>query len=167
MRMKRCLALLLLMLSLFQCCGCQKETPAPQGTAFYYCAANISFDMTSTTILAEYRQTPSQDTLQQMLTKYFAGPASAQLRSPFPVGLKLVEVRQDGQTVHITVSDALATLSGLELTLACACITLTCLDFTGADQVMIYAQDALLDGQKTITMDRDTICLLDTVLEGE
>ena len=165
--MKRFVILLLLAVNIFYLSGCQKEAPTPQGSAFYYCATDISFGMDNTTILAEYRQSPAQDTLQQMLTKYFAGPSSADLRSPFPVGLKLVAVEQDGQTVYITVSDALASLSGLDLTLACACITLTCLDFTGADQVMIYAQDALLDGQKTITMDRKTLLLLDTVLDGE
>lgn len=165
--MKRWIALILIGLSLIHLAGCEKEAPAPAGPAFYYCTADISYSMDSTAIRAEYRENAAQNILQEMLVKYFAGPSSADLRSPFPIGMKLVEVRMDSGTVYITVSDALATLSGLELTLACSCITLTCLAYAGAEQVVISANDALLDGQKSIIMDQNTLLLLDTVLEGE
>lgn len=165
--MKKCIAVLLIVMCLFHLAGCQKEAPAPIGPAFYYCAADIGYSMDSTAIRAEHRENAAQDTLQQMLVKYLAGPESADLRSPFPVGMKLIEVSLEGNTVYITVSDALSSLSGLELTLACSCISLTCLDFTGAELVVISAQDSLLDGQKYVTMDKNTLLLLDTVLEGE
>ena len=165
--MKKWILVLLTALFLFHLAGCQKEAPAPVGPAFYYRAADISYSMESTVVRAEYRENAAYDTLQQMLVKYFAGPESTDLRTPFPVGMKLIEVSLADNTVYITVSDALSSLSGLELTLACSCISLTCLDFTGAELVVISAQDSLLDGQKYVTMDKNTLLLLDTVLEGE
>ena len=165
--MKKWIAALLTMISLLSLAACQKETPPPQGPAFYYCANEVQYSMDSVTIQAEYRQNAAADNLQQMLVKYFAGPSSEELRSPFPSDMKLVEVSQDGDTIYVTVSDALSTISGLELTLACGCITMTCMDFTGAEKVVISVRDGLLGGQKSITMDANTLLLLDTVLEGE
>lgn len=165
--MKQWIAALLIMICVFSLTSCQKEAPPPQGPAFYYCAKQIQYSMDSVTIQAEYRQNAASDSLQQMLVKYFAGPSSEELRSPFPTGMKLVEVIQDGDTVYLTVSDALSTISGLELTLACGCISMTCMDFTGAQKVVISVCDGLLGGQKSITMEANTLLLLDTVLEGE
>ena len=165
--MKKWIAAVLSLLCLAGLAGCQKEEPAAPGTAFYYCAADMAYGMDAAAIQAEYRQVDAQEPLPELLEYYLAGPASAALRSPFPAALRLLDASVEGSTVYITVTDALAALSGLELTLACSCISLTCMELTGAEAVVISAQDALLAGQKSITMDKNSILLLDTVSEGE
>ena len=72
----------------------------------------------------------------------------------------------DQNTLYVTVSKELAQLSGLELTLACSCLSMTCMELTGAENIVISAENSLLDGQKSITMNKDTLLLIDKA-EGE
>lgn len=165
--MKKILAFFLACLMAASLFGCRKTEPEAQGPAFYYCAADITYGMDSQAIQSEQRADAEGRNLEETLTLYLAGPASDTLRSPFPAGLQVVEVHSDASSLYITLNDVMATLSGLELTVACSCLCLTGLGLSGAEKVVISAQDALLDGQRSITMDADSLLLLDTVLEGE
>lgn len=147
--------------------GCHTNTPVEEGPAFYYCAADLNYDMQSKAILSEHRTDAQNGSLEETLTLYLAGPQSETLRSPFPAGLTLVQAHRGYTDLSITLSDELAALSGLELTIVCCCLTLTGMELTGAEQVVISAENALLNGQKSITMDRNSLLLLDTVLEGD
>lgn len=164
--MKRFLSLTLA-LGLLCLAGCRQEAPESQGTAFYYCVAQREYTTGSTALSAEYRSGVPRDALTEALDLYLAGPVSSELRSPFPEGLKMVGAYQEGSTVYLTLSPELTDLTGLELTLACGCLTLTTLALTGAEQVQIRAVSGLLDGQRAITMDKNTLLLLDTATEGE
>lgn len=163
--MKKLFVIILSVLLLVGICGCEKETPQPEGIAFYYCVSELSFGIYDSTIAAEYRQGIAKDNWAAILDVYLQGPKAEGLRSPFPVGLKTVATTMEQNTAYITVTEELASLSGLELTLACASLAMTCLELTGAETIVISADGALLDGQKSITMDANTLLLLDTVTE--
>ena len=62
----------------------------------------------------------------------------------------------------VILNDATARLTGLDLTIACACLTATVCDMTGVQMVTIKAETQLLDGNKSITMQRDHLLLLDS-----
>ena len=49
----------------------------------------------------------------------------------------------------------------MDLTLACACITLTCLELPGVESVSISAQGSQLAGQQALTMSREDLLLED------
>lgn len=165
--MKQRIALSLCLLLLFSCMGCRQDPGADVDSAhFYYPRAQLSFDSGSSAFEAEYRHMDQWSSWAQVLNIYLAGPTSNQLRSPFPAGIKVINTTMENGTVTINVSRELAQLSGLELTIACGCLTLTCLELTGAETIIIRADGALLDGQKSIRMNKNTLMLLD-ITEGE
>lgn len=165
--MKRFFSLTLMIVLLVCIAGCRQESPESQGTAFYYCVAKPDYSTGSTAISEEYRSGVPEDSLLQALELYLAGPLSSGLQSPFPENLKLVDVYQEGSTVFLTFSRELAALTGLDLTVACGCLTLTTLALTDAQQVEIRTAAGLLDGQRAITMDKNTLLLVDSAAEGE
>lgn len=158
---------LILVFALVLLAGCRQEEPKPQGIPFYYCAAQPAYSIGDTVITAEYRSIVPTDSLQQVLEIYLMGPRSEGLVSPFPEGLQILSVNQEDKTVQLVVSLELAALTGLDLTMACGCLSLTCLALTDAEQVQISPIYGLLDGQRTITMDKNTLLLLDSSREGE
>lgn len=155
-----------LILALLFAAGCSNGEK-PEGTPFYYCVVNPSYSQGSTAINEEYRSEVPRDSLMATLEVYLRGPESSDLVSPFPDGLQVLSVSQEGDILLLTVSMELTTLSGLDLTMACGCLTLTCLALTDAEQVQISSIYGLLDGQRTITMDENTLLLLDAAVEGE
>ena len=160
--MKRLMGFLLCLLLVLGCTGCKD---APEGNPplnFYYRTASLSFSAGSTSIKKEARDVPEQDSWAQVLNIYLAGPEDSSLRSPFPANLQTVKTTMENKTVYITVTRELAALTGLDLTLACSCLALTCLELTGAQTVVISAEGELLFGQKSITMTKDTLLISNT-----
>ena len=163
--MKQSIAILLTLLLLSAC-----SAPAPdnqQQLQFYYCTVDSGFDADSSAIRAESRECNSLTNVEEILTVYLAGPQSADLCSPFPAALHLVSVTTDAPAVSITLSRELSDLTKLDLTMACACIAMTVMALTGTETVHISAEDALLNGQQTITMNAETLQLLDLATEGQ
>lgn len=165
--MKRIVSVALILACLLSITACNQEEAQPKGIAFYYCVTQDNYAIGSSVLSPEYRTDVAEDSLTQALERYLSGPISADLRSPFPQNLKLVGSYQQGSTVYLTLSAELADLSDLDLTIACGCLTLTTLALTDAQQVQIRTVAGLLDGQRAITMDKNTLLLLDTVTEGE
>lgn len=165
--MKRLISWMLILVFLFGLIGCGEQTQEPQGIAFYYCLAEPDYNAGNAALTAEYRTGVAQEELSQALELYLKGPLSSEFQSPFPQDLRLVVVYQDNSTVYLTFSGELATLTGLDLTIACSCLTLTTLAITGAEQVEIRTVAGLLDGQRAIRMNKNTLLLLDTVQEEE
>ena len=163
--MKRILALLLCLIFILS--GCQRPQDEEGNVCFYYLDANPSYDSRSSIFLPQSRQDMANGTMEQILRVYLAGPQDEQFLSPFPAGLQLVSYRLEEKTAYLTFSKDLATLSNLDLTLACGCIAMTVLDLTGSEQVYIDAEGSLLSGQKAIIMDRSNLQLLDNSAQGE
>ena len=82
------------------------------------------------------------------------GPTSEELRSPLPSGTRIHSEIQDDQ-ILLTLSDDALTLSDLDYSLACACLTLTCLDITDADSVTVSC------GDRVRTMTQESLTLYD------
>ena len=76
-------------------------------------------------------------------------------------------ISQENGTVYVTLSPEITLLTGVDLTMACGCLTLTILSLTEAQQVQIRSVSGLLDGQRSITMDKNTLLLLDGAGKGE
>ncbi len=152
-------------LALLLASGC-KSKDDPSGTPFYYCVSSPSYGQGSTAITQEYRDGIPSD-LMEALQVYLEGPESADLVSPFPADLTIVSAIQEGAIVYLTVSMEMTALRGLDLTMACGCLTLTTLALTDAEQVQISSIYGLLDGQRTIIMDKNTLLLYDNSQVGE
>lgn len=163
--MKRILPLLLIASFLLCLCGCTQQQPEPKdGSRFYYPRVSPTFGSADSVITYEVRDPdiPKNDYVNQ-LTLYFLGPQSEELKNVFPSGVSAVSVNVGQNMVFVVLSDLFAQLSGLELTLACACLTLTLSGLTGVETVQIKAQTLALDGNNVITMNASELLLLDSL----
>lgn len=160
--MGRITSLLLSLLLLCTMAGCHPEEEMKRPVNFYYVTSELSFKLEDTVIQKEVRDCGDLANPQSQIRLYLKGPVNENLRSPFPANLELLYLSQHEQHLLINLSGELASLSGLELMLSCSCLALTCMELTGAESITIRANGASMDGQDEITLDKDSILLLDT-----
>lgn len=153
-----CLALIL---TLFGCSQMQPSYSEP--LVFYYPVNNIDFSMGSAYIQPEVREGDGVgDSLQETLDLYLKGPMDpSTYYTPFQHNTRVESISRDSQLLDITLSRGFATYTGLPLTIACACITMTCLELTDVQAVRIRAKDTTLDGADYIEMSADSLLLID------
>ena len=150
-----CILLALCLLPLFGCA--QPEDPIENPVFFYYRQKTLTYDNENSVITKELRDAGRRaDDISYLLEQYLRGP-----QSTFPRGSRItLQVQED--TAVIVVNSNFATLTGIDLTLACACLTLTVCELTGTEHALIQGQDMLLDGNQSIAMSRSSILLLDS-----
>lgn len=164
--MKRLTAILLLILILPYLCACTREEMV-YPVSYHYLRApesngEIFHGSADSVITPEIREGDGhQGDNTHFLEIYLLGPLDRDFRSPFPVGTALIDFDLEDSAATVLLSDHFGTLSGIDLTLACSCLTLTVMDLTGADTVTIMAEDALLDGKESVTIDRSNLFLTD------
>lgn len=164
---KRLLALLLAAVLLTGAAGCAREEDMKTPVNFYYPRQEYTYGQNGSVLKAELHDAGDDlENLNYLITVYLRGPKTEACRSPFPWGLRLLSCRRENGTLYLKMSDALGGLSGLDLALACASLSMTCLELTGADRVNIRAETVLLDGRKSITLDHDQIALFDGAFYG-
>ena len=124
---------------------------------FYYQRAEYLFGEENGVIAPEERDGTGHITdMNYLLRLYLTGPHSEDLVSPFPADVQLSSVRTGQNIVTVTLTGSPDALSEASKTIACACLTLTCLDMSGEDSVMIFW------GEDIITMDRNCLTLFDS-----
>lgn len=149
--MKRLISLLILFSLLLAGCGEKLKEPV----TFYYVRAGYESDMTSI-IDSELRESSGhRGDLSYLLALYFMGPADEELLSPLPEGTSIVSVSRSGASITLHLSDTSDSITDNQFTLACSCLTLTCLELTDAESVTI------ISGHRSVTMNADTMLLQD------
>lgn len=159
--MKRSLCLILALLLVLPILGCsRKEAKIEVPLNFYYLRSEPTYGAADSLIAAQVTEGRSYDgdTLA-ILNSYLRGPSEDGFASTFPASTKVLEMTVEGGTVYLSMNSALARFSGMDLTAACACLTLTVLDLTGADAVTITASGETLDGESSVTMTRNNVIL--------
>lgn len=154
-----------LIFSLFLClCGCSFGNDIKDPVNFYYLRNSDSFVYGSENgvITPEIRESSGHTRdLSYLLSLYLRGPLDTELKSPFPSGCRIVEIRRESKALHLTLDGVFAQLENLDLTLACACLAKTCFDMSDAQEVKIDA--VAPDGNSiiNITFNRDSLVLED------
>lgn len=163
--MKRSICILLLLSILFSMAGChQEQEKVHQPVNFYYPRVEATFgsaDSLIAPIIAESADY-ANDTVG-LMTAYLQGPKDEHYLSPFPAGTQILGFEENNGFIRLTMSRNFANLTGMDLTLACACLTLTVLDLTGGNSVRISVPGATLNGAEYIRMDRNCLNLLDII----
>ena len=160
--MNRIIIIVLGCLSLLFPAGCSSAEPI--GISFYYCREPdaYQFFQNDGVIRSEPRDiTGHRNDLRYMVSLYLAGPMEESLVSPFRKTTKVISTEQSGSTISIELSDHSKDLTDSEFSLACACLTLTCMDFMDCESVTI------ISGERSMTMNSDNILLYDTLLSQE
>ena len=162
--MKRLFALLLGIVCILTCCGCNNKNAHSETASFYYCAADATYDDINCVIITEQRaQTLKTAGLLTVLNTYLQGPINNAFHNPFPAGSAVISAKRDESTLYLSMNNLFGKLTGLELTLACACLYKTATGITNLPSMQISCHDVLLDGNTTITLDADSFVWIDSV----
>ncbi len=161
--MKRFLCLLTVFTVFLCICGCQNsETEIIEPVQLYYCKATVEFQSESGLIASEQREYDGwENKTQEFLNEYLAGPISSELKSPFPLGGRIVELSQEDSVVNLLLNFNFSRLSPPKLTTACACISMTVLELLNAEVINIEITSYVSE-RDIITMTRSNLCLSDS-----
>ena len=173
--MKRMSCLLLTLLLLLSACASQRPQPQNPVAFFYPVNAIYTQDFTdgpngrsSPVIRAEPGESSGHEgDYRYLLNLYFRGPWSKKLHNPFPAGLTVVDFRTPNNTAVLKVSKEYGTLSGIDLTLASACIAKTVQALTGCERLQLSAVDCTLEGTSHLFIDCSELLEKDLFVEPE
>ena len=142
--------------------GC--SSPQREDTIFYFCRSpeQYRYFEEDGVIYSESRDLMNhRNDLRYMISLYLAGPMTEGVVSPFTKATRLISAELRNNAVYIELSGHNNILTDSEFSLACACLTLTCMDYMACEQVTITS------GDRSITMNTQSILLYDTLPQQE
>lgn len=153
--MKRLLCLMLLgALLLSGCSGQGQHFKEP--VTFYYLRSQFEYGSSQRIMEGEEREASGhRGDLRYLMALYLVGPTSEELRAPLPVGTRILSVEREDAAVTLTLSEMPASMTDSAFSLACACLTRTCMELTRADTVTV------ISGTRTATMGADNLIFTD------
>ena len=147
MRENRILCLLLMLaLTLSGCAAAAAGTREEDNCQLYYLVRDLEKAAGGDALGTERSALPkeSDDALQTqveaLMNALLAGPADSSLASPFPEGTRLLGVELRGSHAKVDLSSHYRSLSGISLTLADYCITLTLTQLSAVRSVSILVR---------------------------
>ena len=155
-RLFSCLLICVISLSLVAC-----QTESGDNTNFYYVRSAYVYGEEDGVIAAEARNTAEFTDVQDIMREYLLGPQDIALTSPFPQGIRITEFLYEGETLHITLSAHIVTLSKAQQVLACTCFARTVMELTGVSQVYFQTDNTDFAYMDPILIDRDSVLLYD------
>lgn len=165
MRRGICLLLCAALLAGLLGCGAAREAEAGellQPVDFYYQAVPDESGLAGGAILPETRDLgPDLLPVEEILALYFQGPVTEGLRSPFPPEVALESASLADGVLTLTFNGAYAALSGVQLTLANACLVYTMEQFTEIEQVCVQTSGSMLTEQLSVPLQAGDFLLED------
>lgn len=159
--MKRVICLILLLSLFLSGCALFAER-IKEPVTFYYVRAEYPYSTTESIIGSEEREASGhRSDLSYLLALYLIGPSDEELVSPIPKGTRIYSVTLEKDTIYLNLSDTANTLTDSGFSIACACLSMTCLGLTNAEQVTITS------GDRVVTMSADTLMLYDIPTENQ
>lgn len=167
--MKRTVCILLFLALLLSLLGCAHQVDAPKEPAQFYYPRNIDhfqYSVPDGVITYELRETAGYtDQYTYLLNLYLRGPVAQELRDPFPVGTSVLSLKLEPGSADLILTDSFAQLTGMDLTVACASLTLTVHGLTGVETLSITTENRKLEPDGVIVMDLDDILFMDNSTE--
>ena len=143
-------------------CGCAPTTAdLNEPIRLYYLSNNNLQTDQSFYAVQSIEGIDFQGDAKQMLAAYFNPENAGNCVFPFPDNLQVITVSPTESGTELTLSSDFATLEGIDLTLACACITMTLCEYLQINSVTISAQGTQLAGKASITIHKDSLLLWD------
>lgn len=161
--MRKFICFVMSMVLLLCLSGCNKKNDSMENPAsFYYRNAVITYDSSQAVIAPEVRDVADRN-LSAFINLYLAGPTSEYLVSPFPAGVSVYFIVQNNNRLYIGLNQPFDTLSGMDLTIACACLYKTMSELTQCDTIEISVNGGTLNGSSSIVIDQNNLLLLDNI----
>ena len=157
--MKRLVCAALAAAMLFITFGCRQQMK--ESVTFYYLNSAYQETMDSPIVGEEREVAGHRDDLKYLLSFYLMGPISKDLVSPLPRGTLVYNITQEDTELTIELSNTSALLTDSEFSLACACLSMTCMGLANVENVTIVS------GSRSLTISRDNLLLNDTVTPEE
>ena len=157
--MKRNFCLLLCAVILFCTAACQEEAPKFESpVTFYYRTAVINDEIAASVIGPVTAEGAGLlEDPYALLNEYLKGTSQEGYLTTFPASTKLLTLEVTEETAYLLLNGSITRLTGVDLTIACACITLTTMELTDAKTVHIRSSSGAMDGNEEIIMDRQTL----------
>lgn len=160
--MKRYFLILLAVSCLAGLWGCSANHAPEKPVTVYYKRAELIYGSSDSVIAPTIMEGFGHESdVEYLLNQYLLGVDDPQFTATFPDGTALVSFRLDALTAKVTLSDQFAQISGIDLSIACACIAQTVMSITGCQEVIISADTAMLDGSNFITLTSGSYLLQD------
>jgi len=159
--MKKISLIILAALLLFSGCaspGKSFERPVK----FYYCTNPEHYDSADNVIASVIREAKDYASDIELLNDYLKGEDTEGFVSYFPEGTCVEALSIDGATVRLSLSEEFATLSGLELSLAGICLSMTVFAFMDADTAELSVDGYSLDGNEILSIRKSDLLFADT-----
>ena len=134
-----------------------EETP-PQGAYKVYYAVTGEQSRVRA-VDWEYRVPTGEDTAAELAELVLSRPETLGLASPVPSGTRLLSCQQEEGQLRLDLSEQYGGLSGVELTVANACLTLTLCQLEGVEEVYVTVEGEPLPYQTLRTMGADDVLL--------
>lgn len=161
--MRRVLTILYVITLIFCLLGCDNTTADfIEPVDVFYCVSPITYDTIDGVFGREAREFFGwEGNLHDFLNDYLTGPKNSRLVSPFPLGGRVLDFKQNESTIKLVLNVHFSRLAPNELTLACACISMTLFELTNAESVDMQI-DGVGEENLTIIMTRSNLHLSDT-----
>lgn len=165
--MKRLLGALLCGALLLGLSGCRPASDSGgemlQPVAFYYeTVMDENTAWAGSAIAPEIRDLgPETLPAEEILNLYLEGPTAETLQLPFPQEVALESAELTNGTLTLTFNEAYASLSGVQLTLANACLVYTMTQFAGVDSVLVQTTGSMLTDQLSSPLRAENFLLED------
>ena len=158
--MKRILCSLLILPLLLCLCACSDEIDE-NSARFYYVRESYIYGQEDGVMAAEIRDIQEFANEQDIMRAYLNGPLDIGLASPFPSETEIVGFSYKGDTLYVTLSAHIVTLSKANQVLACACFARTAIELTGAQAVYFQTDSDGLAQMEPIRITKDAVMLYD------
>ena len=161
--MKRLILLLLSLFLLIGSLGCgSNEENLKKPAKFYYLNKEVDYGVEDGLISYELQETEDiGNDLLKLLTQYKQGPISHHLINVLSPDINITSVEKQGSVITVSTDTSFAHISGIDRTIACSCISMTLLDYTGAEYIEIHIIDEFLGEKESLIFSRQDMYLLD------
>lgn len=151
-----------LLLALLLCACAKKQEEGVNPVTFYYLSGSDQFGTQTGALAGETVDLLRTDLeLNEIVELYLQGSADPAFSDPFPNGLHCEQAELLDGSVRVRLTPEIETLSGVELTLAEACLTKTLTEMTGAETVVLETQNGVLPGGESGVFSTEQFILWD------
>ena len=158
--MKRFACVTLTICLLLSGCGIFSERMLEPVT-FYYLQSEYQFGQDSSVIVSEQREASGhRQDLSYLLALYLMGPSEEEHVTSLPAGTRIIKLHQINDEIRMELTETNHVMSDLEFTLACACLSQTCLGMTDAKTITITYRGS------TVSMTAESLMLFDDSASG-